>query len=104
MPELSSDGLILGIWTLSVEPHCCITCSFKIWGVEVALIFGSNLPRRAYILCYERSSMPRGTQMPYLAAVDLVVELGASQVISEHLCSILGLKRWILDKLKESTI
>ncbi|KAI5667834.1 hypothetical protein M9H77_17687 [Catharanthus roseus] len=25
MPELGSDGLVLGIRTLSVEPHCCIT-------------------------------------------------------------------------------
>ncbi|KAI5661639.1 hypothetical protein M9H77_20962 [Catharanthus roseus] len=29
MPELGSDGLVLGIWTLSVEPYCCITCSFQ---------------------------------------------------------------------------
>ncbi|KAI5662670.1 hypothetical protein M9H77_21993 [Catharanthus roseus] len=28
-PELGSDGLVLGIRTLSVEPHCFITYSFK---------------------------------------------------------------------------
>ncbi|KAI5654231.1 hypothetical protein M9H77_31418 [Catharanthus roseus] len=107
MPELGSDGLVLGLRTLSVEPHCCITCSFKFWGIEAALIFrpgvfGSNLPRRFFfflILCFERTSMPRGTQMPYSAAVDLVAGLRASQVVSEHLGSILGLKRWILDRL-----
>ncbi|KAI5683457.1 hypothetical protein M9H77_04685 [Catharanthus roseus] len=98
MPELGSDGLVLGIRTLSVEPHCCITCSFKIGAFRPG-VFGSNLPRRAYILCFERTSMPRGKQMPYSAAVDLVAGLGASQVVSEHLGSILGLKRWILDKL-----
>ncbi|KAI5653190.1 hypothetical protein M9H77_30377 [Catharanthus roseus] len=26
MPELGYDGLVLGIWTLSVEPHYCIRC------------------------------------------------------------------------------
>ncbi|KAI5653455.1 hypothetical protein M9H77_30642 [Catharanthus roseus] len=50
MPELGSDGLVLGIRALSVEPHCCITCSFKIWGVEAALISsgwsGPNKPLR----------------------------------------------------------
>ncbi|KAI5666896.1 hypothetical protein M9H77_16749 [Catharanthus roseus] len=29
MLELGSDGLVLGIQTLTVEPQCCITCSFK---------------------------------------------------------------------------
>ncbi|KAI5683859.1 hypothetical protein M9H77_05087 [Catharanthus roseus] len=29
MPKLGCDGLVLGIQTLSVEPHCCIICSFK---------------------------------------------------------------------------
>ncbi|KAI5673809.1 hypothetical protein M9H77_14173 [Catharanthus roseus] len=49
--------------------------------------------------CGAYNLVPRGTQMPYSAAVDLVAGLGASQVVSEHLGSILGLKRWILDKL-----
>ncbi|KAI5658409.1 hypothetical protein M9H77_27202 [Catharanthus roseus] len=30
MQELGSDGLISGIQALSVERHCCITCSFKL--------------------------------------------------------------------------
>ncbi|KAI5655077.1 hypothetical protein M9H77_32264 [Catharanthus roseus] len=30
MPELGSDGLVLGIQTLSMEHHCCIICSFKL--------------------------------------------------------------------------
>ncbi|KAI5681104.1 hypothetical protein M9H77_02331 [Catharanthus roseus] len=34
--------------------------------------------------------LPRGTQIPYSAVVDLVVGLGASQVVSEHLGSIIG--------------
>ncbi|KAI5661865.1 hypothetical protein M9H77_21188 [Catharanthus roseus] len=29
MLKLGSDGLVLGIRTLSVEPNYCITCSFK---------------------------------------------------------------------------
>ncbi|KAI5667818.1 hypothetical protein M9H77_17671 [Catharanthus roseus] len=29
MLKLGSDGLVLGIRTLSVELYCCITCSFK---------------------------------------------------------------------------
>ncbi|KAI5648711.1 hypothetical protein M9H77_34716 [Catharanthus roseus] len=29
MLKLGSDDLVLGIRTLSVEPHCCITCCFK---------------------------------------------------------------------------
>ncbi|KAI5662665.1 hypothetical protein M9H77_21988 [Catharanthus roseus] len=111
MPELGIDGLVLGIWTLSVEAQCCIACFLKFGalardgqGLSKPLnfrpgVFGSNLRRGAYILCSERISMPRGTQMPYSAAVDLVAGLGASQMVSEHLGSILGSKRWILDKL-----
>ncbi|KAI5672617.1 hypothetical protein M9H77_12981 [Catharanthus roseus] len=30
IPELGSDGLVLRIRTLSMEPHCCITCPFKV--------------------------------------------------------------------------
>ncbi|KAI5683617.1 hypothetical protein M9H77_04845 [Catharanthus roseus] len=100
MPELGSDGLVLGIRTLSVEPHCCITCYFK-FGVLARDGQGPNKPLNFFlnILCSERTSMPRGIQMPYSATVDLVAGLGVSQVVSEHLGSILGLKRWILDKL-----
>ncbi|KAI5675332.1 hypothetical protein M9H77_06282 [Catharanthus roseus] len=80
MPELSSDGLVLGIRTLSVEPHCCITCSFKI-GHRAACadvsLFAQTSQLRSKPSC-------RGTQMPYSAAVDLVAGLGASQVVSEH--------------------
>ncbi|KAI5667185.1 hypothetical protein M9H77_17038 [Catharanthus roseus] len=41
------------------------------------------------ILCSERT-VPRGTQMPYSAAVDLVEGLGTSQVVLEPLGWILG--------------
>ncbi|KAI5683410.1 hypothetical protein M9H77_04638 [Catharanthus roseus] len=44
-------------------------------------------------------TFPRGTQIPYLVAVDLVAGLGVSQVVSECLGLFLGLNCWILDKL-----
>ncbi|KAI5661956.1 hypothetical protein M9H77_21279 [Catharanthus roseus] len=88
MPELSSDGLVLGIRTLSVEPHCCITCSFKI-GHRAALMCLDSLrlpscARNPPVGSSIGFLVPRGTQMPYSAAVDLVAGLGASQVVSEH--------------------
>ncbi|KAI5677162.1 hypothetical protein M9H77_08112 [Catharanthus roseus] len=46
-------------------------------------VFGSNLPEGH--ITY--NLVPRGTQMPYSAAVDVVVGLGASQVVSELQCS-----------------
>ncbi|KAI5677846.1 hypothetical protein M9H77_08796 [Catharanthus roseus] len=55
----------------------------SIWGVEVVL------------MCLDSLKLPscaRNPHMPYSAAVDLVAGLGASQVVSEHLGSILGLK------------
>ncbi|KAI5653571.1 hypothetical protein M9H77_30758 [Catharanthus roseus] len=56
-------------------------------------------PEGVLFYCGAYNLVQRGTQMSYSAAVDLVAGLGASQVVSELLGSILGLKRWILDKL-----
>ncbi|KAI5677083.1 hypothetical protein M9H77_08033 [Catharanthus roseus] len=56
-------------------------------------------PEEVMFHCGAYNLVPRGTQMSHSTAVDLVAGLGASQVVSEHLGSILGLKRWILDKL-----
>ncbi|KAI5661986.1 hypothetical protein M9H77_21309 [Catharanthus roseus] len=54
---------------------------------------------RVVFYCGAYKLVLRGRQMTYSAAVDLVAGLGVSQVVSEHLGSILGLKHWILDKL-----
>ncbi|KAI5666387.1 hypothetical protein M9H77_16240 [Catharanthus roseus] len=84
MSELGSDDLVLGSGpcplTPSVASHISLHSS-----VEAALI--------------SCSLVPRVTQIPYSAAVDLVAGLGVSQVVSEHLSSFLGLNFWILDKL-----
>ncbi|KAI5648925.1 hypothetical protein M9H77_34930 [Catharanthus roseus] len=53
MPELSSDGLVLGIRTLSVEPHCCITCSFKIG-------------HRAALMCLDSLRLPSCARNPHV--------------------------------------
>ncbi|KAI5675513.1 hypothetical protein M9H77_06463 [Catharanthus roseus] len=65
---------------------------FEVWGVEAELmcLYSLRLPsctRNPHVV-------PRGTHMRYSVAVDLVAGLGASQVVSENLGSILGLKHW----------
>ncbi|KAI5663991.1 hypothetical protein M9H77_23314 [Catharanthus roseus] len=82
MQELGSDGLILGIQTLSVEPNCCIICSFKFGRRSCAdvSLFAQTSQLSSKPSC---SFVPRGTQISYSAAVDLVAELGVSQVVSE---------------------
>ncbi|KAI5683243.1 hypothetical protein M9H77_04471 [Catharanthus roseus] len=46
----------------------------------------------AALMCLDSLRLPSCARNPH-------VGLGASQVVSEYLGSILGLKRWILDKL-----
>ncbi|KAI5651004.1 hypothetical protein M9H77_37009 [Catharanthus roseus] len=55
MPELISDGLVLGIRTLSVEPHCCITCSFKIG-------------HRAALMCLDSLRLPSCARNPHVGS------------------------------------
>ncbi|KAI5650288.1 hypothetical protein M9H77_36293 [Catharanthus roseus] len=66
---------------------------------HIFMFYLFRLESSVLFYCGAYNLVPRGTQMPHSAAVDLVAGLGASQVVSEHLGSILGLKRWILDKL-----
>ncbi|KAI5658239.1 hypothetical protein M9H77_27032 [Catharanthus roseus] len=79
MLELGFDDLVLGSGLCP-------------WSITVALYVSLNSRIEAALIL-----VPRGTQIPY--SIDLVVGLGVSQVVSEHLGSLLGLNCWILDKL-----
>ncbi|KAI5667539.1 hypothetical protein M9H77_17392 [Catharanthus roseus] len=97
MQELDSDDLVLGSglcpWSLTVALYvslnlgqtkarlelvvkfCFLLCR------EILLIIGPELGSRFGT----HSLVPRGTQIPYSATVDLVTGLGVSQVVSGHL-------------------
>ncbi|KAI5653430.1 hypothetical protein M9H77_30617 [Catharanthus roseus] len=71
----------------------------KVLGPELLDRISPKCCSRVVFYCGTYNLVPRSTQRPYSTAVDLVAGLGASQVVSEPLGSILGLKRCILDKV-----